>query len=441
MIWHLIRYLVSFSIPAFYKKIQGKNFHHLKVKGPVIIAMNHPNAFIDPICITWLSYPVRVKYLARGDAFKPGLASFLLTRIGIIPIFRLRDGGKEGLRKNDEAYRLVNKLLKKNAKIIIFAEGLCVQERRLRPLKKGVARMVFGAQEFLNSNDLVVVPVGVNYSNASHFGSKLFYNVGEPIKVSDFTPAYKENNARAQNQFLQLLDNKMRGLITHIKNKENDKLVVELEEMIMKDWLKKLNLSDHLENEFTVTNHLTEIINNTDELDPNKIADLRERTSAYFKLLQKNKLRDWLIDPLNKTKLTPFKLILRLVLIVLASPIYITGYIAAYLPYKASEKLTKKLVKRNKEFYASIAIGAGSFIFLFNFLLWFLIIYHYSPNVIWPLMLVAGLLTCSWFTLKLHFFILKTIGIMRIGKKPALYTDLAQKREKITDIINGLTNF
>lgn len=99
MIWNTLRYLITFFLPAFYKRIQGKNLSELNVKGPVIIAMNHPNAFTDPIYIAYLSYPLRVSYLARGDAFKPGLVSYLLEKIGIVPIFRIQDGGKEGLKK------------------------------------------------------------------------------------------------------------------------------------------------------------------------------------------------------------------------------------------------------------------------------------------------------------------------------------------------------
>ncbi|MBK6521336.1 MAG: 1-acyl-sn-glycerol-3-phosphate acyltransferase [Sphingobacteriaceae bacterium] len=87
MIWHITRYLVSFAIPSFYKKIEAKNIHRFQVKGPVIIAMNHPNAFMDPVCITWLSYPTRVRYMARGDAFKPGIANYLLSQLGVVPNF------------------------------------------------------------------------------------------------------------------------------------------------------------------------------------------------------------------------------------------------------------------------------------------------------------------------------------------------------------------
>src|SRR3954470_11109789 len=160
MIWHLIKYWLSFFLPSFYKRIQAHNIRHLMTDDPVIIAMNHPNAFTDPIAFTYVSYPMRLYYMARGDAFKPGIISWLLERIGIVPIFRIQDAGKEGLLKNDEAYRRVNHLLGKNGKVMVFAEGLCIQERCLRPLKKGVARMVFGAYEYLQDDRLKVVPVG-----------------------------------------------------------------------------------------------------------------------------------------------------------------------------------------------------------------------------------------------------------------------------------------
>lgn len=441
MIWHITRYLVSFAIPSFYKRIEGKNIDRFQVKGPVIIAMNHPNAFMDPVCITWVSYPTRVRYMARGDAFKPGIANFLLSQLGVVPIFRMRDGGKEGLQKNDESYRVVNKLLKKNAKIIIFAEGLCIQERRLRPLKKGVARMVFGAYEHLNNKDLIVVPVGLNYSAPSKMQSKLFYNVGNPIRVSDLAGAHQENPARTQKQFLELLTKRMSELVTHIKNKENDSLVVEMEGMVMKDWLKRKNLKNSLENEFEVTRHLTELINNLDELEPEKTAILRQNSHDYHTLLRKNKLRDWIIDPLNRKKISYNYLIFRYILTILGLPIYVVGWLASYLPYKLSEKATKKVVKRNKEFYASMALGLGTFIFIFTFLAWFFLIYAFSPTIICPLVSIVILLLASRFALLFHFFMLKTNGISRAVKNPNLYKTLSEKRLEIYGVVNALTNF
>ncbi len=52
--------------------------------------------------------------------------------------------------------------------IIIHPEGLCVNEKRVRPLRKGIGRIAFGAEEENNWNlNLKIVPVALNYTNAS----------------------------------------------------------------------------------------------------------------------------------------------------------------------------------------------------------------------------------------------------------------------------------
>ena len=186
MIWHLIRYIMAFGMDTFYKRLAIKNRKNIPDKSPAILAINHPNAFMDPAMFAYAAYPPKFYFLARGDVFKGGLFGVILEGLGIAPIYRMRDGGREGLKKNDETYRRVFGMLKENKKVIIFAEGLCVQERRLRPLKKGVPRMVFNAMEEINRPDLTVVPVGVNYTNPKKFRSHLFFNIGEPIPVSEW---------------------------------------------------------------------------------------------------------------------------------------------------------------------------------------------------------------------------------------------------------------
>ena len=275
MLWHFLRYIMAFAGPTFYKRIQAKNDHYLRnAKGPVILALNHPNAFTDPSVFVCVSYPVRTYYLARGDAFKPGLISVLLESIGILPIFRIQDGGKEGLKKNDESYKRANELLKrKNAKIMIYAEGLCIQERRLRPLKKGVARFTFGAQDFLGNEELIVIPVGLNYSNPNKFRSTLFYNFGEPIKVSDFKALYQENPPKAYTQFLQTLEPKMRALIMHINDKRFDPVVGHFEKLCKKDWLKEKGESfKNLEQDYNASKQIVELVNTITEQEPETIA-------------------------------------------------------------------------------------------------------------------------------------------------------------------------
>lgn len=437
MLWHFLRYWVTFVYPVFYKRIQGKNVERVKVKGPVVIAMNHPNAFNDPVAVTFVSHPLRLYYLARGDAFKPGLISKLLESLGIVPIFRIQDGGKEGLKKNDEAFRRVNELLKQNKKIIVFAEGLCVQERRLRPLKKGVARMMFGAYNYLKNDELIVLPVGVNYSQPDKLRSTLFYNFGEPIYLKDFAEEFKLNEAKAYNRFLQVLEPKMKELITHINNKEYDDTVKEIELILKPSMLKAQGLDGRkLDEDFLITKQVTEMVNQAEIKNKELLDSVKNKTSVYLKELRKQGLRDWLIDPLNSKKIHSVSLALRYLAIFLGFPFYATGVLANYLPYKFSEILTKKLVKGNKEFYSSIAIGIGMVLLMINYLLLFFIVYHFSPNVLWPILfcMIAGI--CGMFALDFHFYILKTFGLKRALTNNKLYKEFSEKRAEIIDLIN-----
>lgn len=436
MVWHILKYWVSFLLPAFYKRIQGKNLHNIKADGPVIIAMNHPNAFTDPILMTYLTSPLRLKYLARGDAFKPGVVSWLLEQIGIVPIFRIQDGGKEGLKKNDEAYRRVNYLLKRNSKIIVFAEGLCIQERRLRPLKKGIARMVFGAWEALDNDKLVVLPVGVNYSQPDKFRSTAFYNVGEPIPVKDFIAEYKENPARANNTLLQALEPKMKELITHIDNKENDEVVYMAEDLCKRQMLKSQGLSyKNLAHDYSVVKQITTRVNNAAIANQMLLDAFKVKARAYFTALRKNRLRDWIIDPSQNNEVSALFFSLRLFVMAITFPFYLIGITGNIAPLLLSDKLAKKIVK-HKEFYSSFALALGMLLFLINYLLWFFISYAFSPNVFWPLGICAALALCGGFSLYYHVFMLRTFGIFRALRHKDIVKRFSLQREELLSLIN-----
>ncbi len=365
MLWPLLKYFLGFVIALFFKRTKVSNIQNLKVKGPIILAVNHPNGFMDPVALSTLVYPPRLRYLARGDAFKKGIVTKILQSLGIIPIFRIQDGGKEGLLKNDETYNIVNRLLLKNKKIIIFAEGLCIQERRLRPLKKGVPRMIFGAMETGKLNNLIVIPVGINYKDPSQFRGNIFCNVGKPIKMIDYMAAYKEAPAKTMNQFLADLTPRMKELIVNINHQRSEKVIEHIEEIYKYNFFKKEKLNiDDLEDDFLFSTKVADIINQTEETNPEKVKSLNEKTAHYFSIIQKHNLRDWLINPHKQSSINYAVFAIRLVILILTLPIYLIGLIASYLPYKLTHIITSKKVKI-KEFKASFYMGIGAFLFLF----------------------------------------------------------------------------
>lgn len=442
MLWHLLKLYMSVVVAVYFKRTKVKNLEYLKVKGPAILALNHPNSFADPVAFSSIVYPPRVRYLARGDAFKKGLATWFLQQLGIIPIFRIQDGGKEGLLKNDETYNIVNKLLRRNAKIIIFAEGLCIQERRLRPLKKGVPRMIFGAvTDFPELANLVVIPVGVNYSNPSQFRSTIFFNVGKPIKISDYLEAYKEAPAKTMNQFLLDLAPRMKELIVNINHHRNEKVIEHIEEIYKYAYFKKHKFRfSNLEHDFKFSTNVAETINAAELSNPEQVTELAHQTTAYTKTLEKYQLKDWLFNPAKQYLINYAHLIARCLLILVMVPIYVVGVLGNYLPYKLTAMLVRTKIKL-VEFKASFFLGFGAVLFLLNYTLIYTITtlcssYWYGLSAVFIFVLAGRI--CIW----LSPFRKKTVGIYRAlrlkASQPALWKQLSTQRKEAIAMYQSL---
>lgn len=185
------------------------------VNYPKIIASNHPNSFFDAIVIA-VNYPKPIHFLARGDAFKNPIVAKFLNALQLIPIYRLSEG-KNNLSKNDDTFKKCIQLLKSNQTILIFSEGLCVNEWQLRPLKKGTARLALMA---LNENvvNLKIQPTNLNYSSFEINPKKVLVNFNTEFEIVA-TRANKE--ADFYNNFNTQLKN---GILDRliIQNKEKE---------------------------------------------------------------------------------------------------------------------------------------------------------------------------------------------------------------------------
>lgn len=429
---------MSLSLTSFYKRIKVKNRDTLNSDVPMILAFNHPNAFMDPVVFSLVAYPPKYYYLARGDVFKNRIARFILEGIGLAPIYRIQDGGKEGLQKNADTYKRVNELLSKRKKMMVFAEGLCIQERRLRPLKKGVPRMVFGAMDEINNSDFLVVPVGVNYSNPSKVGSTLFYNIGEPIRVADYYEEYKVHPSKAYNKFIKVLEPRMKELITHINNPEYDNLVVWLEQIFTRDLCNKQKFNYHdPEHQYIISKQITECVNKAEHGHKGILEKLNTICDNYFKNLKMFGVKDWVVNPHYKWQLNHAHLFFRTVVILSALPLIIRGILGNYLPYKLSEIFVAKKVK-NIEFHSSFNLGIGTFLTVFYYIIQFVVVYILAPNIGWPLLVVFVSFLTGKFVMNFYPFIAKTIGLYKAMLNKTALRNLREQREEITGLFNTI---
>ncbi|HEX7846029.1 MAG TPA: 1-acyl-sn-glycerol-3-phosphate acyltransferase, partial [Chitinophagaceae bacterium] len=181
MFYRILKPFIRLAILIFCRKIIINKPALLKSKGPILLACNHPNSFLDSVIINAL-FQQPVWSLARGDAFKKPFYARLLAALKILPVFRTSEG-VENLAENYKTFDACIEIFKKKGIVLIYSEGKCINEWHLRPLKKGTARLAIRA--FEENIPLQVLPVGINYSSFHRFGKNMFINFGNIITVSN----------------------------------------------------------------------------------------------------------------------------------------------------------------------------------------------------------------------------------------------------------------
>jgi len=189
----------------------------LKKQGPVLLACNHPNSFLDAAILAVLfKYPLYS--LARGDVFKKPFYIKLLNALRIYPVYRTSEG-VENLGINYETFNTCRKIFEKKGIVLIFSEGKCINEWHLRPLKKGTARLAFSSWE--ENIPLEVLPVGINYSSFRRFGKNLFINFGEIMTKDHFD--INEPDGKKFQSFNQKLEAQLHQLVWEIDKKDEQR--------------------------------------------------------------------------------------------------------------------------------------------------------------------------------------------------------------------------
>ena len=217
MLYAVLKVIVRLAAKIFCRRIIINNQQLLKENGPMILACNHPNSFLDAVLMDIL-FEQPVWSLTRGDAFLNKRVNNILFKLKMLPVYRPSEG-VENLSENYKTFDSCIELFKRNAVVLIFSEGLCVNEWHLRPLKKGTARLAYKCLE--ENIPLKILPVGINYSSFQRFGKNLFVNFGNLFSINEFDKDLSDGGF--YQVFNTRLQNELRPLVFEIEKKDKAK--------------------------------------------------------------------------------------------------------------------------------------------------------------------------------------------------------------------------
>ncbi len=376
MLYQLIRPLAAVALKVYLRKITLLHMERIPKNKPVILACNHPTAFMEP-CILACGLSRPLYFLVRGDVFSKPFYKRVLKALHMLPVYRLKDRGYAFVKANYETFDTCYDALKDRLSIMILAEGTTISEKRLRPLKKGTARVAFGALEkYPEIDDVYIVPVGVNFDRIGEFRSEVTVRFGEPISTRNFYPEFCANSNEGIDHLTAELAARMAEQIVIIEKKADEGIA---EQLLLLSRLKHNGGSDKaLQSEID----LSRKVNGMPE---EQKTGLSERITQYQRALNESGLSD---KTVFEGKGAGVLSVLGLLLGFIPAA---SGILSNFLPAALAKWIADSKVD-SKEFYGSVLLTVALFLYLLYYGIGAIFLYKFTAAYwLWILPLTAVL--------------------------------------------------
>jgi 1-acyl-sn-glycerol-3-phosphate acyltransferase len=345
-----------------FRQIYLSDFDQIPLDKPILIAANHPTAFLDPVLIGVYADPP-IYFMTRGDLFKKPRAKKILELINMFPVNRQRDGFS-GADRMEQTNEYVFERLREQHPIGIFVEGQHHLDRRIIPLQKGVVRLAFGAYERFQQPDLQVLPIGLSFRYGNKQRDTVSLLLGKPIFVKDYWEQYLESPAKAAIQLLHDIRQQLIDLSYHVEKKSDDDLV---------ELLLRLHQGEQPVHYFPVIrkgNALfyaeKSVVNQVNEMEEDAKKELQKNVKKYFKTLKKH----WVDDAaLLHPEWSSFSI---WIVLALAFPFFLLGWLFRLPSALLANFISTKKVKK-KEFKSSVFFGIELLSSFFLYLIYLII--------------------------------------------------------------------
>jgi 1-acyl-sn-glycerol-3-phosphate acyltransferase len=354
---------LSFIIPpfgfrVFFRRIFYSNLKKVPLEKPLLFAGNHQNSFMDGMLVG--SYlPQQINFLMRADMFRNPVARFCLKELNVSPVYRIEEG-LENVHKNIDTFEYIYDILRKNGNYVVFAEGICVQEKRLQKLRKGTARMAFGAAEAYGL-DVHIVPVGVNYTYPASFRKEVLINFDESFSINELMELYKAHPAKALLAFNEKVEEGLKRQVIIVEERANDWLAEQLLVMGRNDFiLPFFQWMFDSEERLLMEKRICDKVNYLAKNSKENLDAFTAKVKKYTDLLKKNNLRD---ESIARKLDWEF---MRYLVVILGLPVFIAGFLTNLIPYIVPPLVCNSLIK-DKRFYSSVYVGIGASLYIIYF--------------------------------------------------------------------------
>jgi len=374
-----LRYYVGFAYWLSHKKIVVTGLENIPKDKPIIFAVNHQNALMDPMALVCTN-KLQTLWLTRADVFKGKAIQSFLRFLKMSPVYRIRDG-KENLANNEHVFDLVTRVLENKQSAALFPEASHSGKRQMLSHKKAIPRMALEAEEKNNFQlDLMLVPVGIYYDHYWKFNRTVIVQYGVPFEVDCYKERYAEN---PQNTMLVMRDDIYRHLEPLVIQINSEKFYSDYENIRTiagKDFAKKTFFSKNAVIQlFKAEQRLISEVEQLENREPEIFDCIRKKVGLYVDNLKKSGISDDQVIKGSET--SSLFLLVQLFASFLILPFFVLGFALNALPFFIPRLfITNKL--KDKGFISSCNFAVGLVLFPVFYLVESGLILLFSGSVI-----------------------------------------------------------
>lgn len=360
----VLRKFAHTLIKKYYPKIQFTGVDQIPSDGPILFCANHPNSLIDPVLIG-ITAKRPVSFMAKAPLFRTPILGPIMHALGMVPAYRGRDDSSQ-VKKNQKSLDRVIQGLQSGRAMGIFPEGVSTDLRQLGLVRGGAARIALGAFEG-GVEDLVIIPLGINYERKERLGSKVWINVGEPIQLQSFVDSTRSNEEKGitedkvlRRKLTQQIESNLKTATVHLENAEWDPLLDDLETLVEHSKHKASLKIPKLMRRKRIADALNYFHREEEETGTEVIAQIKQ----YH---QKVKSAGLLIDdPIlqRSTPKTTFRIFWQLIHLVIWFIPALFGTLGNIVPFVITRAIAGKVQDEGQKTTALARIGVGLPIYL-----------------------------------------------------------------------------
>jgi 1-acyl-sn-glycerol-3-phosphate acyltransferase len=356
--YRTVRRIGRFWLWFLFKRIHAHHLERVPERGPVLLCANHPNNLIDSLLVAGVMSR-KVHYMATAALFRNPLLARFLRAAGAIPVYRRQDD-PDKMDRNVEVFAACYRAFDQGEVVAIYPEGTTHAEARVQRIKTGAARIALG-YEAEHPGALEIVPVGLSFEARKSFGGRVLVSFGQPMAVSPYLPAYRQDPAKAVEALTTAIQWAMEAQVVHVDRIDTAEIVRAVEELYRPELIRELQaergLAQNQVDLVRLSRTIVEAVNHFKEHDPARVESLWQRIQGYRALLSRHHVRDEAVrrqvapPPVRARVWHSWEALL-------GFPLFLYGFLANVLPYFVPRWLAHRMASKETG-YATVRFLAS----------------------------------------------------------------------------------